>query len=127
MQATKFLHLLTAALLAMAFTAVMAQSPDTSAKTWVARCSVDAPPVEQAQCDAYVGGLLDMHSYIEYLAKTEPGAHETRIWCLPKNATVLQVRAIIVERLSRHPAELHGHFWSLAAKALKEAFPCESS
>ena len=48
-------------------------------------------------------------------------------WCLPNNATILQVRAVIVNELSKKPETWNQNFALLATRALMDTFPCKKS
>ena len=73
----------------------------------------------QGLCDGFIDGVGDgFQSFALYIGRRLP-------FCYPQDATVEQVRRVIVKYLEEHPQDLHYSAAESAFIALGDAFPCD--
>jgi Rap1a immunity proteins len=79
---------------------------------WIAQCKK-----ESALCDGFIGGMIQMN----FLNK---GHGLQPYWCLPFDSTIAQIRAVILNELSKTPDVWNKPFALIAAQVLRDKFPC---
>jgi hypothetical protein len=75
--------------------------------------------VEAGVCAGYVAGALDMKEAVDILLN---GA--SRAYCLPQNATIGQLTAVIRKWMYNNPERLHQSAASIVGVAMINAYPC---
>lgn len=90
----------------------------------LSNCSVDIRGVDVALvrfawCISYLEGFRDALT----AGREEVGQRSAP--CLPQGVSGQQVLRLVVRWLEDHPAELHNHYRSLTARALRDGLPCK--
>lgn len=90
----------------------------TSGSYWLKVCTHHDENL-QNMCAAYIGALIGMDEYLEYVEKK-------KLWCVKKRTPLLELKALFVAKLARaQEKQLSGPAVWFAVTAFKEAFPCK--
>jgi hypothetical protein len=74
-----------------------------------------------AGCESYLKGIIDSEAYFI----STFGVNKDAGFCVTQQASIEQIRDIVVEYLRNHPDYRRYAAASLAMTALKAAFPCQ--
>jgi hypothetical protein len=75
-------------------------------------------------CLGTVRGIIDAGAIFDTFADQD-GKPSTNVFCVPENVSTDQGIKAVIKYLEGHPEDLHQRGTTLAALALKQAFPCK--
>ena len=89
-------------------------------KDLYADCSKPQGSFSQGFCSGYVSGVVDAIEYYQVSKGAEKSV------CVPKEASIGQVKEIVVRFLTQHPDPRNNTASSLVSDALRNTFPCKN-
>lgn len=84
----------------------------------VQKCRETTNSASSAACLAFVAGIYDTILFYQ------SGARVRKVICAPKEASIGQLKEIVMRRLETHPAEAQFSAASIAYAAFQEVFRC---
>lgn len=89
-------------------------------KDLYADCSKPQGSFSQGFCSGYISGVVDAIEYYQV------GKGAEKSVCLPKEASIGQVKEIVVRYLTQHPDQRNNTASSLVWDAVRNAYPCKN-
>lgn len=94
----------------------------------VADCKNDDSPTAFGVCLGYIQGAVEAQQYTDIMAQAvanNTGNVKFRAWfCMPKNVTLAQTKAIFLKHAENNPESLHLDAAFIVNIAVSTAFPC---
>ena len=83
-------------------------------------CSKPQGSFSQGFCSGYISGVVDAIEHYQV------GKGAEKSVCVPKEASIGQVKEVVVRYLTQHPDERNYTASSLVWDAVRNAFPCKN-
>lgn len=107
-----------AIMLASSVTAATAQRDATSADYWAQACFAPAGTPAESTCLSYLLDTVRTHTAVVQGGRVKP------YFCIPEQATDLQIKAAVVQYLTDNPQYRQFDFSEVVTVALARQFPC---
>jgi hypothetical protein len=78
-------------------------------------------PAKYGYCFGYILGVLDMHNAVSVILPSP----KDNTYCIPDNASAVQLAKVFVKYGHGHPEELHQAGLLVLSNAFIHAFPCK--
>jgi len=105
---------------ALAISAPPALANYLTGKDLYADCSKPQGSFSQGFCSGYISGVVDAIEHYQVSKGAEKSV------CVPKEASIGQVKELVVRYLTQHPGERNNAASSLVWDAVRNSFPCKN-
>ena len=105
---------------ALAVSSLPASANYLTGKDLYGDCSKPQGSFSQGFCSGYISGVVDAIEHYQVSKGAE------KIVCVPKEASIGQVKEVVVRYLTQHPDERNNTASSLVWDAVRKAFPCKN-